>query len=73
MDEPDETLEMAKLTACTIAEGAAIDTGQNHVVARLIKPQGYTVFPADHRALQTGKVVPVHEITPESACIRLAQ
>jgi hypothetical protein len=71
--EPDETLEMAKCVACTVAEGAAINTGQNHVVARLIKPKGYTVFPTGHRGLQSTKVVPVYEITPESACIRLEQ
>jgi hypothetical protein len=70
--EPDETLDMAVGVACTIAEGAAIDTGQNHVVARTIKPKGYAVFPTDHRALQSDRLVP-DEITPESACIRLEQ
>lgn len=71
--EPDETLDMAVGVACTIAERAAIDTGQNHVVARTIKPKGYTVFPTGHRALQSDKLVPAYEITPESACIRLEQ
>jgi hypothetical protein len=71
--EPDETLDMAVGVACTIAEGAAIDTGQNHVVARTIKPKGYVVFPTGHRALQSDGLVPAYEITPESACIRLEQ
>jgi len=71
--EPNETLKMAIGVACTFAERAAIETGRNHVVARLIRPKGYTVFPAGHPALQSGKVVPVYEITPESACIRLEQ
>jgi molybdopterin biosynthesis enzyme len=71
--EPDETLKMAVGVACTVAEFAAIDTGHSHVVARYIKRKGYVVFPADHRALQSGSVVPVYEITPASACIRLEQ
>ena len=71
--EPDETLDMAMRTACTIAEGAAIDTGQSHIVARSIKPRGYSVFPTGHRGLNGDKFVPVYEITPESACIRLEQ
>jgi hypothetical protein len=71
--EPDETLEMAVRVACTVAEKAARDTGHSHVVARLIKPKGFTVFPTGHPALQSGKVIPAYEITPESACIRLEQ
>ena len=71
--EPYETRDMAKRTACAIAEGAAIDTGQNYIVARSIKPRGYSVFPAGHRGLNRDKLVPVYEITPESACIRLEQ
>lgn len=71
--EPSETLKMAVGVACTIAEGAVVDTGQSHVVAQLIKPRGYAVYPSGHRALQAGKLVPVYEITPESACIRLEQ
>ncbi len=72
-NEPDETLKMAVRIACTVAEKAARDTGESHVVARLIKPKGFTVFPSGHRALQSGKIVPVYEITSESACIRLEQ
>jgi hypothetical protein len=72
-DEPSETLKMAVGVACTIAERAALDTGQNHVVARLIKPRGYAVYPTGHSALQAGKLVAVYEITPESACVRLEQ
>ena len=71
--EPDETLDMARRVACTVAEGAAIDTGQSHIVVRSIKPKGYAVFPEGHRALSRNTVVPVYEITPESACIRLEQ
>jgi hypothetical protein len=71
--EPDETLKMAVAIACTVAEKAAIDTGYNHVVARYTKSKGYVVFPATHRALQSGKIVPVYEITPDSNCLRLEQ
>ena len=53
--EPDETLGMAVGVACTIAERAAIDTGQNHVVARTIKPKGYVVFPTGHRGDDPGQ------------------
>ena len=72
-DEPDETLDMARRTACTIAEGAAIETGQSHIVARSIKRRGYSVFATGHRSLNRNTLVPVYEITPESACIRLEQ
>jgi hypothetical protein len=72
-DEPDETLKMARDVACTVAELAAIDTGQNHAVARFVRRKGYMVYPAGHAALTSGKVIPVYEITPDSACIRLEQ
>ena len=72
-DEPKETLDMAVRIACTVAEGAAIDTGRNHVVARYTRLKGYTVFPAGHRALESSQVVPVFELTPASECIRLEQ
>ena len=71
--EPDETLDMARRTACTIAEAAAIETGESHIVARSIKPKGYAVFPTGHRGLKRVSIVPVYEITPESGCIRLEQ
>ena len=69
--EPAETLEMAMRVACTIAEGAAINTGKNHVVARTIKPKSYSVFAADNPALKLPKMVPVYAITPDSACVQL--
>jgi hypothetical protein len=55
----------------TVAESAAIESGSGHVVARYRK--GYVLFQVGHQTLQSGKVAPVYEITPESACIRLKQ
>lgn len=69
--ESVETLDMAKRVACTVAEGAAINSGNNYVVARTIKPVGYIVFAAGHPGLNSINNVPAYEITPESACIRL--
>jgi len=43
-------------------EGAVIDTGKSHVIARLIKPIQQAIVPC-----QAGKLIPVYEITPESA------
>jgi len=59
--------------ACTIAERAALDTGQNHVVARLMTPRGDAVYPTGHHAVQEGKLAPVFEITSESESIRFRQ
>ena len=40
--------------------------GRNHVVARLIKPKGYTVFPTGHRALQSNKVAGYYTLAATS-------
>jgi hypothetical protein len=72
-NEPDETLNFAGIYADIVAGKEAKETGQNHVVARLIKPKGYAVFPAGHRALQSGKIIPVYEMTPEGEHIHLEQ
>lgn len=47
-DEPAETHQMCKRVAATIAEGEAIDTGKNHVVAETQNPLMLHVFAVDH-------------------------